>query len=224
MPVALGQPLGRALVGCGADHAGELGLDKGLVDGLGGLTDAVIDLRDLECIQNLQQCRLVKGHRALCPFASTISRGLADHRTVAASTRATTSPRPATYTTRWDATRYEEEWLAELDAMPDGGLATLAFAFFIRIRIGSMERRLGLLTSHSRPDDESDANGQNLELLQETTHIKVKNRSDLTVDNLVILSREANWKLSHPRSKLLGGNPGISLPSRRRHKKRRRPS
>jgi hypothetical protein len=122
------------------------------------------------------------------------------------------------------ADRYEEEWLAELDAMPDGGLATLAFTFFIRIRIGSMERRLGLLTSHSRPDDESDANGQNLELLQEITHIKVKNRSDLTVDNLVILSREANWKLSHPRSKLLGGNPGISLPSRRRHKKRRRPS
>ena len=73
MPVALGQPLGRALVRGGADHAGELGLDQGLVDGLGGLADAVIDLRGLECVQDLQQCRLVKGHRALCPFARTIA-------------------------------------------------------------------------------------------------------------------------------------------------------
>jgi ClpP class serine protease len=72
MPVALGQPIGRALVGGSTDHAGELSLDEGLVDGLGGLADAVIDLRDRECVQDLQQCRLVKGHRALCPFASTI--------------------------------------------------------------------------------------------------------------------------------------------------------
>jgi hypothetical protein len=43
-----------------------------LVDGLGGLADAVIDRRDLQCVQDLQQCRLVKGHRALCPFARTI--------------------------------------------------------------------------------------------------------------------------------------------------------
>jgi hypothetical protein len=57
----------------GPDDRGELGLDKGLVDGLGGLTDAVINLRSLECVQDLQQCRLVKGHRALCPFASTIA-------------------------------------------------------------------------------------------------------------------------------------------------------
>jgi hypothetical protein len=41
--VALGQPVRRALVGSGADHGGELGLDEGLVDGLGGLADAVID-------------------------------------------------------------------------------------------------------------------------------------------------------------------------------------
>jgi hypothetical protein len=85
MPVALAQPLGRALVGSGTDHGGELGLNEGLVDGLGSLADPVVHLRNLECIQDLQQCRLIKGHRALCPFASTISRGLADHRTVAAS-------------------------------------------------------------------------------------------------------------------------------------------
>jgi hypothetical protein len=70
--VALGQPLRRPLVWSSADHGGELGLDEGLVDGLGSLTDAVIHLRDRECIQDLQQCRLVKSHRALCPFARTI--------------------------------------------------------------------------------------------------------------------------------------------------------
>ena len=35
--------------------------------------DAVVDLRRLQCVQDLQQCRLVKGHRALCPFARTIA-------------------------------------------------------------------------------------------------------------------------------------------------------
>jgi len=85
MPIALGEPGVGALVGGGADHGRELGLDEGLVDGLGGLADAVINLRGRECVQDLQQCRLVKGHRALCPFARTISRGLADHRTVALS-------------------------------------------------------------------------------------------------------------------------------------------
>jgi hypothetical protein len=47
MAVALSQPRLRALVWGGADHRGELGPDEGLVDGLGGLTDAVIDLRGL---------------------------------------------------------------------------------------------------------------------------------------------------------------------------------
>jgi ClpP class serine protease len=73
MPVALPQPGICPLVWGGADHRGEFGFDEGLVDGLGGLADAVIHLRDHECIQDLQQCRLVKGHRALCPFARTIA-------------------------------------------------------------------------------------------------------------------------------------------------------
>jgi RNA polymerase sigma-70 factor, ECF subfamily len=94
MAVALGETGVGALMGCSADHVGELGLDQGLVDGLGSLADAVIDLRGRECIQDLQQCRLVKGHRALCPFARTISRGLADHRTVATSAGAATPSRP----------------------------------------------------------------------------------------------------------------------------------
>jgi hypothetical protein len=70
--VALGRPLGRALVGSGADHRSELGLDQGLVAGLGGLADAVIHLRGREGVQDLQQRRLVNSHRGLCPFASTI--------------------------------------------------------------------------------------------------------------------------------------------------------
>jgi hypothetical protein len=72
MPIALGEPGVGALVRCGADHGRELGLDEGLVDGLGSLTDAVINLRGRECVQDFDECRLVKGHRALCPFASTI--------------------------------------------------------------------------------------------------------------------------------------------------------
>jgi hypothetical protein len=59
VPVALGQPLGCPLVWGGADHRGELRLDEGLVDGLGGLADPVVDVGDLECVQDLQQCRLV---------------------------------------------------------------------------------------------------------------------------------------------------------------------
>jgi hypothetical protein len=64
VPVALGNPGVGTFMGRGADHRGELGLDERLVDGLGGLADAIIDLRGLECVQDLQQCRLVKGHRA----------------------------------------------------------------------------------------------------------------------------------------------------------------
>jgi ClpP class serine protease len=104
MPVALGQPLGRALVGGGADHAGELGFDQGLVDRLGGLADAVVDLRRRECVQDFDECRLVKGHRALCPFARTIA---VVSLTIARwPLRGEQLPHqgPATYTTQWDAT------------------------------------------------------------------------------------------------------------------------
>lgn len=72
MPVALGSTAFGALVRGGANHVRELGLDEGLVDGLGGLADAVVDLRGRECVQDFDECRLVKGHRALCPFTSTI--------------------------------------------------------------------------------------------------------------------------------------------------------
>jgi hypothetical protein len=103
--VALGRPLRRPLVWGSADHGRELGLDEGLVDGLGGLADAVVDLRRLACVQDLQQCRLVKGHRALCPFASTIglvSLTIARWPLQSQHLRRRSS---ATYTTQWDATR-----------------------------------------------------------------------------------------------------------------------
>ena len=72
MAVALAQPRLGALVGASADHRRQLGLNEGLVDRLGGLADTVIDSAAFECVQDLQQCRLVKSHRALSPFASTI--------------------------------------------------------------------------------------------------------------------------------------------------------
>jgi hypothetical protein len=109
--VALGQPLRRPLVGGSADHGGELGLDEGLVDGLGGLADAVVHLRRLECVQDLQQGRLVKGHRGLGPFASTIglvSLTIARWPLQSEHLRRRSS---ATYTTRWDAT-WDEVWRA----------------------------------------------------------------------------------------------------------------
>jgi hypothetical protein len=102
--VALSRPVGGALVGSGPDHRGELGLDEGLVDRLGSLADAVINLRNLECVQDLQQCRLVESHRGLCPFARTI--GLVSL-TIARWPLQREQLRrrgPATYTTRWDAT------------------------------------------------------------------------------------------------------------------------
>jgi hypothetical protein len=40
--------------------------------------------------------------------------------------------------------RYEEEWLGELAAMPDGGLATLVYALFIRLGAARMGRALGV--------------------------------------------------------------------------------
>jgi hypothetical protein len=70
--VALGQPSLGALMRSGTDHGRELSLDERLVDRLGGLTDPIIDLRGLQCVQDLQQGRPIKGHRALCPFTSTI--------------------------------------------------------------------------------------------------------------------------------------------------------
>ena len=88
----------------GADHGGELSLNEGLVDRLGGLTDPVIDLRGRECVQDLQQCRLIKGHRALCPFASTIAVVSLTIARWPLSVGQLRHRGPATYTTRWDAT------------------------------------------------------------------------------------------------------------------------
>jgi hypothetical protein len=125
MAVTLGNAGVSALMRGGADHAGELGFDQGLVDGLGSLADAVINLRRRECVQDLQQCRLVKGHRALCPFARTIA---VVSLTIARwPLRGEQLPHqgPATYTTQWDATpvgrRMALGWLSRHSYGDDAG-------------------------------------------------------------------------------------------------------
>jgi hypothetical protein len=70
--VALRQPLRAALVGSGADHRGELGLDEGLVDGLGGLADPIVNVRSLECVQSFQGLPTVqtgRGPPCACVFS-----------------------------------------------------------------------------------------------------------------------------------------------------------
>ena len=104
MPVALRQPAARALMRTGADHRGELGLDQRLIDRLGRRPDPILDIRDLQYLQQLEQGRLIQGHRVLCPSAKTIGVGFADHHTVAPSTWSPTPSGPTTYTTRRDAT------------------------------------------------------------------------------------------------------------------------
>jgi hypothetical protein len=47
----------------GADHRGQLGLDQGLVERLGGGADAVVDVSGFQCLEELEEGRLVQGHR-----------------------------------------------------------------------------------------------------------------------------------------------------------------
>jgi hypothetical protein len=54
--------------------------------------------------------------------------------------------------------RYQEEWQAELAAMPDGGLITLVFALCIRLRVGNMKRRLNA-PSISKPEQQPEQLG-----------------------------------------------------------------
>jgi hypothetical protein len=61
--VALGGAALGALVPAGADHRGELRLDQRLIQRLGRGPDAVVDLGGFQCLEELQQGRLVKGHR-----------------------------------------------------------------------------------------------------------------------------------------------------------------
>ena len=45
------------------DHRGELGLDQRLVERLGGGADAVVNVGGLQCLKQLEQGRLIQGHR-----------------------------------------------------------------------------------------------------------------------------------------------------------------
>src|SRR6185437_1731076 len=73
VPVAQVDARLGALVQRGTDRLGELGLDQRLIDGLGGLTDTITDIGDLQCIQDFEQGRLIQGHR-VAPFYSILGR------------------------------------------------------------------------------------------------------------------------------------------------------
>ena len=53
----------NALTGRGANHRGQLRLDQRLIQRLGRRPNAVVNLGGLQCLQQLQQGRLVQGHR-----------------------------------------------------------------------------------------------------------------------------------------------------------------
>ncbi len=89
--------------GGGADRRGQLGLDQGPGRSFGCLSHPVTNLGDRECLQHLEQGRLVQGHRVSCPSTRTLV-GLADRHTAAPSTRSPTPSEPRTYTTPWDMT------------------------------------------------------------------------------------------------------------------------
>src|SRR5256885_16178125 len=84
-------------------HRTERSFLQNLVDRPGLLSDPVINLSGLHCLQDFQQGRLVQGHRVLS-FRESHWRGLADHHTVAPPTCSGTPSGPITYTTGRDAT------------------------------------------------------------------------------------------------------------------------
>ena len=47
----------------GTDHRGQLRLDQRLVERLGGGADPVVNLGGLECLEEVEQGRLIQGHR-----------------------------------------------------------------------------------------------------------------------------------------------------------------
>ena len=82
MPVALRQPRVGALVGPGADYRGQFGLDQRLIDRRRCCSDPFLDIGALEHFEQLEQERLIQGHRVES-FRENHWRGLADHHTVA---------------------------------------------------------------------------------------------------------------------------------------------
>lgn len=66
--VTLRGAVAGAFVLPGADHRRGLGVDQLLVERLGDRTDPVRDVGELQLGQQVNQGRLVKSHRALCPL------------------------------------------------------------------------------------------------------------------------------------------------------------
>jgi hypothetical protein len=52
-----------ATVRAAADHRGQLRLDQRLIERLGGGADAVVNLGGLECLEEVEQGRLIQGRR-----------------------------------------------------------------------------------------------------------------------------------------------------------------
>jgi len=62
-PVALSGAGVSALVRAGADERGQLRVDQRLVERLDRRADPLIDIGDLQCLEELEQGRLIQGHR-----------------------------------------------------------------------------------------------------------------------------------------------------------------
>ena len=82
MSVALVAAFRGTLVQGGADRIGELGLDQRLIHRLRGVADTIADIGDLECVKNVEQGRLVQGHR-VAPLYEFLWRDHAERHAVA---------------------------------------------------------------------------------------------------------------------------------------------
>ena len=107
-PVALPRPPRGALVRAGADHPGQFGVDQGLVQVLGGDADAFGDVGVLQCLQQVDQGRLVQGHR-VDSFGEVL--GGFSHRASRDGPSTSVndiSARDSSYTTSWHVTRLSD--------------------------------------------------------------------------------------------------------------------
>lgn len=83
-------PLMRA----GTDHRGQLRIDQRLVDRPGSRADPFLDACVLEFLEQLEQGRLIQGHRVFVSFRENHWRGLTDRHTMAPPTWSPTPTGP----------------------------------------------------------------------------------------------------------------------------------
>jgi hypothetical protein len=102
--IALRRPGVAAFVRAGADHRRQFGLDQSLVDRRCRLLDPVFDIGALECLEHIDQGRLVQSHRVTCPSARTIGVVSLTITRWPSHTWSPTPSGPTSYTTSWDVT------------------------------------------------------------------------------------------------------------------------